>query len=51
MQIRTRSRHEDAQAVQWESNGSPEYTIVDIDKEDRGTEIILYIAEDSTEFL
>lgn len=51
VQIRTRSRHEDAQAVQWESNGSPEYTIVDIDKEDRGTEIILYIAEDSTEFL
>lgn len=51
VQIRTRSRHEGAQAVQWESNGSPEYTIVDIDKEDRGTEIILYIAEDSTEFL
>lgn len=51
VQIRTLSRHEGAQAIQWESNGSPEYTIIDIDKADRGTEIVLYIAEDSVEFL
>lgn len=51
VQIRTLSRHEGAQAVQWESNGSPEYTITDIEKEDRGTDIVLYIAEDSKEFL
>lgn len=51
VQIRTLSRFDGAQAVQWESNGSPEYTITSIEKEDRGTDIILYIAEDSTEFL
>lgn len=51
VQIRTLSRHEGSQAVQWESNGSPEYTITDIEKSDRGTDIILYIAEDSIEFL
>lgn len=51
VQIRTLSRHENAQAVQWESNGSPEYVITEIDKEDRGTDIVLYISEDSSEFL
>lgn len=51
VQIRTLSRHEGAQAVQWESNGSPEYTITEIEKEDRGTDIILYINEESAEFL
>lgn len=51
VQIRTLSRHEGSQAVQWESNGSPEYTITDIEKADRGTDIILYIAQDSIEFL
>ncbi len=49
--IRTLSYQEGAQAVQWESNGSPEFTIEDIEKTNRGTEIILYIAEDSLEFL
>lgn len=49
--IRTLSRHEGSKAVQWESNGSPEYTITEIEKSDRGTDIILYIAEDSLEFL
>ncbi len=51
VQIRTLSRHEGAQAVQWESNGSPEYTITEIEKEDRGTDIVMYISEDSAEFL
>lgn len=51
VQIRTLSRHDGSQAVQWESNGSPEYTITEIEKEERGTDIILYIAEDSLEFL
>lgn len=51
VQIRTLSRHEGSQAVQWESNGSPEYTITEIEKAERGTDIILYIAEDSLEFL
>ncbi|HNR86149.1 MAG TPA: molecular chaperone HtpG, partial [Taishania sp.] len=51
VQIRTKSHVEGAQAVQWESNGSPEYTIIDIEKETRGTDIVLFIAEDSVEFL
>lgn len=38
-------------AVKWECTGSPEYTLTEIDKEDRGTEIILHIADDSVEFL
>ena len=51
VQIKTLSRHDGAQAVQCESNGSPEYTIIDIEKEERGTDIILYISEESVEFL
>jgi molecular chaperone HtpG len=38
-------------AVQWECDGSPEYTINEIEKSDRGTEIVLYINEESNEFL
>jgi molecular chaperone HtpG len=51
VQIQTLSRHEGATAVQWESNGDPSYTIENIEKTDRGTDIVLYIAEDSLEFL
>ncbi|MHB0755042.1 molecular chaperone HtpG [Polaribacter sp. M15] len=41
----------DEPAAHWTCDGSPEYTLVEADKSDRGTEIILHIAEDSTEFL
>ena len=41
----------DEPAAHWTCDGSPEYTLVEHDKSDRGTEIILYIADDSTEFL
>jgi len=41
----------DEPAAHWTCDGSPEYTIVEHDKTDRGSEIILHIAEDSTEFL
>jgi molecular chaperone HtpG len=41
----------DEKAAHWTCDGSPEYTLVEHDKTDRGTEIILHIAEDSTEFL
>jgi molecular chaperone HtpG len=51
VQIRTLARYEGAQAVQWESNGSPEYTISEIEKSDRGTDIVLYINDESAEFL
>lgn len=51
VQIQTKSHQDGAEAVQWESNGSPEYTIEAISKDSRGTDIVLYIAEDSLEFL
>lgn len=51
VQIRTLSFKEGAQAVQWESDGTPEFEITEIDKSDRGTEIILHLADDSLEFL
>ncbi len=38
-------------AVHWECDGSPEYTLEDIDKEDRGTQIILHIDDENLEFL
>ena len=41
----------DEPAAHWSCDGSPEYTLVAHDKSDRGTEIILHISEDSTEFL
>ena len=41
----------DEDAAHWTCDGSPEYTLVKHDKSDRGTEIILHIAEDSEEFL
>ena len=43
--------HTGAPAAHWSCDGSPEFTLVESDKADRGTEIILHIAEDSTEFL
>ncbi|MFM2037959.1 MAG: hypothetical protein RL432_898 [Bacteroidota bacterium] len=50
VQIRTLSRHEGAKAVQWESNGSPEFTITEIEKPQRGTDIVLYLNEEAEEF-
>lgn len=49
--IITKSYQKDAKAVKWESNGTPEFTIEEIEKEERGTDIVLHIAEDSVEFL
>lgn len=51
VEIRTKSYKEGAQAVRWECDGSPEYLIEPVEKTERGTEIILHIAEDSVEFL
>ncbi len=51
VEILTKSYKDDAKAVRWICDGSPEYTLEDAEKSDRGTEIILHIAEDSTEFL
>ena len=41
----------DEPAVHWTCDGSPQFTLEEADKKERGTEIILHIAEDSTEFL
>ncbi|MDC1265422.1 molecular chaperone HtpG [Flavobacteriaceae bacterium] len=41
----------DEPAAHWTCDGSPQYTLEASDKTERGTEIILHIAEDSTEFL
>ena len=41
----------DEPAAHWTCDGSPEFTLEPADKTDRGTEIILHIAEDSVEFL
>ncbi|APY00847.1 molecular chaperone HtpG [Lacinutrix venerupis] len=51
VEIITKSHKEDTVAAHWTCDGSPEFTLVPHDKTDRGTEIILHIAEDSTEFL
>ncbi|OQD41794.1 molecular chaperone HtpG [Croceivirga radicis] len=41
----------DEPAVRWVCDGSPEFELSEADKTERGTEIILHVAEDSTEFL
>ncbi|MEY8779022.1 molecular chaperone HtpG [Allomuricauda sp. XS_ASV26] len=50
VEILTKS-HKDEPAVHWSCDGSPEFSLEPSDKTERGTEIILHIAEDSTEFL
>lgn len=51
VEVFTRSFREGATAVRWECDGSPEYTIEDTEKADRGTDIVLHINEESKEFL
>jgi molecular chaperone HtpG len=50
VEIITKS-YKDEPAAHWTCDGSPEFTLVAHDKKERGTEIILHIAEDSVEFL
>ena len=45
------SQREDAEPVKWSCDGSPEYTIEKAEKTERGTDIVLHIADDSEEFL
>ncbi|MBO4645129.1 MAG: molecular chaperone HtpG [Bacteroidales bacterium] len=49
--IISKSYQSGAKAVKWSCNGSPDYEMSEAEKEDRGTDIILHIAEDSEEFL
>ncbi len=51
VEIVTKSFREDAKPVKWECDGSPEFTLEETEKENRGTDIILYINEESKEFL
>ena len=50
VEIITKS-HKDADAVKWSCKGDPEYTMETVEKEDRGTDIVLYIDEENKEFL
>ena len=50
VEIRTLSWKEGAKAVKWSCDGSPEYTMEEIDKSERGTEIVLYLDDESKEF-
>ena len=49
--IITKSYKDDAQAVKWTCDGSPEYNIEPAEKAERGTDIVLHISEDCKEFL
>lgn len=51
VEIITKSYKEGAQAVKWECDGSPEYSIENTEREEVGTDIIMYVNEDSKEFL
>ena len=51
VEIITKSYKEDAQAMRWECDGSPEYTLEETTKENRGTDIVLHVNEESQEFL
>ena len=51
VQIKTKSHISKEKACFWECDGSPEYTLKEIDKNDRGTEIILHISDDAKDYL
>ena len=51
VEIITKSYQDGAQAVKWSCDGSPSFTLEDVEKEERGSDIILYIDDDCKEFL
>lgn len=51
VEIITKSYKEGSKAVKWSCDGSPEYTLEDVDKEERGSDVVLYIDDDCKEFL
>ena len=51
VEIITKSYKDGAKAVKWSCDGSPEFTIEDAEKEDRGSDIVLYIDDDCKEYL
>lgn len=51
VEILTKSWKDGAKAVKWSCDGSPEYSIEEVEKAERGTDIIMHIDEESKEFL
>jgi len=51
VEVITKSYQDGAQAVKWSCDGSPEFSIEEVEKEGRGTDVILYIDKDSKDFL
>jgi molecular chaperone HtpG len=51
VEIVSKSYKEGAQAVKWSCDGSPEYTLDPVEKEDRGTDIIMYVNDEEKAFL
>ncbi|MEO5673846.1 MAG: molecular chaperone HtpG [Chitinophagales bacterium] len=51
VEIFSKSFREDTQGVHWICDGSPEYTMEETEKPERGTDVVLHIADDSVEFL
>ncbi len=51
VEVFTKSYNDSLPAVKWECDGSPEFTLEENDKTERGTDIVLHIMEDSEEFL
>ncbi len=51
VEIITKSYKDDTKAVKWSCDGSPEFTIEDAEKAERGTDIVLYIDDDCKEYL
>lgn len=51
VEIISKSHDADAKAAHWQCEGNPEFTLEETEKEDRGTDIVLHINDDSLEFL
>ena len=51
VEVVTRSYREDAAAVKWSCDGTPEFTMEETEKQERGTDIILYLDDENKEFL
>ncbi len=51
VEIRSLSYKEGSKAVKWECDGSPEFTMEEIEKDSRGTDVVLYIDDENKKFL
>lgn len=51
VEVISKSFREDSKAVRWECDGSPEFSLEEVEKENRGTDIVLHLNAESEEFL